>query len=469
MPVNMDKIVSLCKRRGFVFQSSEIYGGLASCWDYGPMGVELKRNVKDAWWKVMVQERDDVVGIDTSIMMHPHVWKASGHIDSFTDPLVECKSCHLRWRVDEIAWERQGTNSKESPSPHHSLSGEGRQGACPKCGGELTEPRMFNLMFKTFMGPVEEEASTIYLRPETAQGIFVNFESALTSSRKKLPLGIAQIGKSFRNEITPGNFIFRTREFEQMEMEYFVKPGTDESWFDFWVKERFDWYIKLGMSKDNLRLRQHGKDELAHYAKDCYDIEYLFPMGWSELEGIANRGDFDLTEHARCSGKDISYYDAESDKHFVPYVIEPSAGVDRSVLAFLIDSYHEETVDEETRVVLQLHPSLAPMKVAVLPLSRNERLVPLSKEVYSQLCPGFMTCYDDSQSIGRRYRRQDEIGTPFCVTIDFESLEDHQVTIRDRDSLAQIRVPVEELKTILEAKLRGEAFDASQLWATRQK
>jgi glycyl-tRNA synthetase len=446
MPVDMDKIVSLCKRRGFIFQSSEIYGGLGSCWDYGPMGVELKRNVKDAWWKAIVQERNDVVGIDTSIMMHPQVWAASGHVDSFTDPLVECKACHLRWRATEISDQ-----------------------SCPKCGGELTEPRMFNLMFKTFMGPVEEEASTIYLRPETAQGIFVNFDNVITTSRKKLPLGIAQIGKSFRNEITPGNFIFRTREFEHMELEYFVKPGTDEEWLDYWVKERFDWYIGLGIKKENLRLRQHGKDELAHYAKDCYDVEYLFPMGWSELEGIANRGDYDLTQHAKHSGRDLSYYDAENGERYVPYVIEPSAGVDRSFLAFLVDAYDDEEVEGETRTVLHLHPSLAPVTVAVLPLSRNEKLTPLAKEVHKELCRSFTTYYDDSQSIGRRYRRQDETGTPYCVTIDFESLEDNQVTIRERDSLAQIRVPVKGLEKTLQAKLSGEPFETSPLWATRQK
>ena len=444
--VTMDKIVSLCKRRGFIFPSSEIYGGLGSCWDYGPMGVELKRNVKNAWWRTIVQERDDVVGIDTSIMMHPEVWKASGHVDSFTDPLVECKSCHLRWRADEIE------NQK-----------------CPQCGGDLTEPRMFNLMFRTFMGPLEETASTVYLRPETAQGIFVNFENVVTTSRKKLPLGIAQIGKSFRNEITPGNFIFRTREFEHMELEYFVKPGTDDGWLDYWVKQRLDWYMSLGITKENLRLRQHGKDELAHYAKDCYDVEYLFPMGWSELEGIANRSDYDLTQHAKHSGKDLSYYDGQDGERYVPYVIEPSAGVDRSVLAFLVDSYHEEVVEGGNRVVLRLHPSLAPMKVAVLPLSRNERLAPLARDVYHRLCSSFMADYDDSQSIGRRYRRQDEIGTPFCVTVDFESLQDNQVTIRERDSLAQIRLPLEELDEALRAKLSGEAFDATTLWATREK
>jgi len=444
--VSMEKIVSLCKRRGFVFPSSEIYGGLASCWDYGPFGVELKRNIKDAWWKTIVQERDDVLGLETSIMMHPKIWEASGHIDSFTDPLVECKSCHLRWRAEELRDEK-----------------------CPKCGGELTKPRMFNLMFKTFMGPIEDEASTIYLRPETAQGMFVNFENAVTISRKKLPLGIAQIGKSFRNEITPGNFVFRTREFEHMEVEYFVKPGDDKQWFDYWVEERFNWYIALGIKKENLRLRQHSKEDLAHYAKDCYDIEYLFPMGWAELEGIANRGDYDLTQHAKFSGKDLSFHDNESGQHYIPYIIEPSAGVERSFLAFLIDSYREEVVEGEKRVVLSLHPSLTPIKVAVLPLSRNEKLTPLAKEIYGQLRSSFITYYDDSQSIGRRYRRQDEIGSLFCVTIDFESLEDHQVTIRDRDSLAQIRVPIEELEKTLRAKLSGEPFDASPLWATRQK
>jgi glycyl-tRNA synthetase len=328
---------------------------------------------------------------------------------------------------------------------------------------------MFNLMFKTFMGPVEEETSTVYLRPETAQGMFVNFDNVVTTARKKLPLGIAQIGKSFRNEITTGNFFFRTREFECMELEYFVKPGTDQKWLDYWVSERFDWYAKLGIRKESLRLRQHGRDELAHYAKDCYDIEYLFPMGWSELEGIANRGDFDLTQHAKGSGRELGYYDAESAERYVPYVIEPAAGVDRSVLAFLIDAYDEEEIEGEKRTLLHLHPSLAPIKVAVLPLSRNEKLTPLAREVFRRLCPSFVTDYDDSQSIGRRYRRQDEIGTPFCVTIDFESIEDKQVTVRDRDSLAQIRVPIEELDGVLATKLKGEAFDASTLWATREK
>ena len=434
--VDMEKIASLGKRRGFIFQSSEIYGGLGSCWDYGPLGVELKRNVKEAWWKAMVQERDDVVGIDASILMHPRAWVASGHVEQFADPLVECKSCHLRFRADDL-----------------------KENACPSCGGELTEPRMFNLMFKTFMGPVEDDAAVVYLRPETAQGIFVNFENVLNTSRKKLPFGIAQIGKAFRNEITTGNFIFRSREFEQMELEFFVKPGTDKEWFNYWVQERFNWYVKLGIDEEHLRLRRHGKDELAHYAIECYDIDYLFPMGWSELEGIANRGDFDLKQHARYSGKDLTCFDEETQQHITPYIIEPSAGVDRSVLAFLLDAYHEEIVEKEKRVVLQLHRDLAPIKVAVLPLSRNEKLVPFAREVHAEIRGAFMTQYDDSQSIGRRYRRQDEIGTPFCVTIDFQSLEDRQVTIRDRDSLKQIRVPIGVLKSTLAAKLAGEPLD----------
>jgi len=431
--VTMDKIVSLCRRRGYIFPSSEIYGGLSSCWDYGPLGVELKRNVKDAWWRSAVQERNDMVGLDSSILMHPQVWEASGHTEGFSDPLVECKSCHLRWRVDEI----DGTK-------------------CPSCKGELTEPHLFNLMFKTFMGPVEEEANVVYLRPETAQGIFVNFQNVVNTTRKKLPFGIAQTGKSFRNEITVGNFIFRSREFEQMEIEYFVKPGTDEQWFSSWVEERLNWYMNLGIKKENLRLREHDKSELAHYAKSCSDINYLFPMGWSELEGIANRADFDLTQHANSSGKSMAYYDDETKEHFVPYVIEPSAGVDRSVLAFLCDAYDEEMAEGELRTVLHLHPKLAPIKVAVLPLSKKETLAPITREIYENLSQCWMAQYDDAQSIGRRYRRQDEIGTPYCVTIDFQTLEDNRVTIRDRDSMKQIRIPIPELKNTLQAKLNGE-------------
>ena len=427
--VDMEKIVSLCKRRGFVFQSSEIYGGLASCWDYGPLGVELKRNIKDFWWKKVVQERDDMVGIDASIMMHPRVWEASGHVAGFSDPLVECKDCRQRFRSTDID-----------------------TSACPNCGGQLTEPRMFNLMFKTFMGPVEDAAAIVYLRPETAQAQFVNFENVQSTTRKKLPFGIAQIGKSFRNEITTGNFIFRTREFEQMEIEYFVKPGTDQQWFDYWVNERLNYYVSLGIKRDNLRLREHGKEELAHYARGCFDVEYNFPIGWSEIEGIANRGDYDLTQHSKFSGKTLDYFDEEKSERYIPYVIEPSSGVDRSLLAVLCDAYDEEPADKETRVVLHIKPEIAPIKVAVLPLSRNAKLLPKSKEVHDLLRPHFMTQYDDAQSIGRRYRRQDEIGTPFCVTIDFDSLDDNQVTIRERDSMQQERVPVAELLDRLKSR-----------------
>jgi glycyl-tRNA synthetase len=443
--VDMDKIVSLCRRRGFIFPSSEIYGGLSSCWDYGPLGVELKQNIKQAWWQAVVRERDDMVGLDATILMHPQVWAASGHLEGFTDPLVECKSCHLRWRVDDL-----------------------KDKQCPSCGGELTDPRLFNLMFKTFMGPVEDEASTIYLRPETAQGIFVNFENVVNTTRKRLPFGIAQIGKAFRNEITTGNFIFRTREFEQMEIEYFVTPGTDKEWFDYWVQERLNWYINLGIKKGNLRLRQHMKKELAHYALNCYDIEYLFPMGWAELEGIANRGDYDLVQHAKYSGKSLDYFDEETKERFVPYVIEPSAGVDRTALALLCDAHDEELDNNELRVLLHLHPSLAPIKVAVLPLSRRDALVQVAKQIYADLRQCWMVQHDDAQSIGRRYRRQDEIGTPFCVTVDFQSLEDNQATIRERDSMNQIRVPISELRNTLQAKLAGEDLfvlpPGGQIW-----
>lgn len=441
--VDMDKMASLCKRRGYIFQSSELYGGLASCWDYGPLGVELKKNIKNAWWRYMVQEREDVAGVDASILMHPQVWAASGHVESFTDPLVECKACHKRFRTDEI---------KAADSPGSE------QDRCPSCGGELTPPRQFNLMFKTLMGPVEEEAATIYLRPETCQGIFVNFQNILNCSRKKLPFGIAQIGKAFRNEISPGNFIFRSHEFEQMEMEYFVKPGTDEKWLQYWLEQRLNWYTRLGIKKEHVRLRQHGKDELAHYARDCYDVEYLFPMGWAELEGIANRGDYDLVQHSKFSGKELKYFDEEANEHFVPYSIEPSAGVDRSTLAFLLDSYAEEKDKEGIRVILHLHASLAPVKVAVLPLSKKENLVKMSQDIYSELRRCWTVQYDDAQSIGRRYRRQDEIGTPYDVTIDFQSLEDNQVTLRDRDSMSQIRLPRQNLLSALAAKLSGEPF-----------
>ncbi|MFC1910479.1 glycine--tRNA ligase [Chloroflexota bacterium] len=431
----METIVSLSRRRGFVFPSSDIYGGLSSCWDYGPLGVELKRNVKEAWWTANVRGRDDMVGIDSSIMMHPRIWEASGHVEGFADPLVECKSCHLRYRADEM-----------------------KETSCPACKGELTEPRMFNLMFRTHMGPVEDNTNIVYLRPETAQGIFVNFQNVVNTTRKKLPFGIAQIGKSFRNEITTGNFIFRSREFEQMEIEFFVKPGSDKEWFDYWVQERLNFYIRLGIKEESLKLRQHGKEELAHYARDCYDINFLFPMGWSELEGIANRGEFDLKQHAIFSGKNLEYFDDETKEHYLPYVIEPSAGVDRSVLAFLIDAYDEDVAEGEKRVVMRFHPAIAPVKIAILPLSKKETLAPLAKQIHTELRQCWSVQYDDTQSIGRRYRRQDEIGTPFCVTVDFQSLEDNRVTIRDRDSLKQIRVPIAELSKTLAAKLAGEAI-----------
>ncbi len=427
----MEKVVSLCKRRGFIFQSSEIYGGLGSCWDYGPLGVELKRNLKNEWWRAIVQERDDVVGLDASILMSTRVWEASGHVSGFSDPLVECKNCNGRYRADDL----------EDPTK------------CPACGSPLSEPRQFNLMFKTFIGPVEDSASVTYLRPETAQGIFVNFDNVLNTTHKKLPFGIAQQGKSFRNEITTGNFIFRCREFEQMELEFFVKPGTDMDWFQHWLDERWNWYLGLGMNPEHLRFRAHPKEDLAHYAKCCSDIEYLFPMGWSEMEGIANRGNFDLSQHSKFSGKALNVFDEESKETIIPYVIEPSAGVDRGVLAFLCEAYTEEPDKDDLRIVLKLHPKLAPFKVAVLPLSKKEPLGSLAKEIYSKLRKVFSATYDDAQSIGRRYRRQDEVGTPFCVTVDFDTIEDKMVTLRDRDTMEQVRIPITELEATLHAKL----------------
>lgn len=431
--VDLEKIVSLCKRRGFIFQSSEIYGGLGGAWDYGPLGVELKNNIKRAWWKANVQERDDMVGLDAAILMHPMVWKASGHVDTFTDPMVDCKKCKGRFRADEI-----------------------ESDVCPTCGarGQFTEARMFNLMFKTYVGPVEEDAALVYLRPETAQAIFVNFDNILTSSRRKLPFGVAQMGKAFRNEITPRNFIFRVREFEQMEIEYFCRPEDAERVHQEWLDVRLRWYLDLGLRRERLRLRQQTPEELAHYAAATYDVEYLFPMGWMEIEGIANRRDFDLRQHAQFSGRELTYFDEERNEHVVPYVIEPSAGVDRPLLAFIVDAYDEEEVRGETRVVLRLHPRLAPVKVAVLPLSRNEKLVPTARRVWDMLRPHWMTMYDDAQSIGRRYRRQDEIGTPYCVTVDFETVEkDDAVTIRERDSMEQVRVPISSLVDALRERL----------------
>jgi glycyl-tRNA synthetase len=434
MPVEMDKIVSLCKRRGFIFQNSEIYGGLGSTWDYGPLGVELKRNVKELWWQDIVYNRDDIEGLDAAILMHPQVWVASGHVEGFTDPLVDCKVCKKRFKADDQ--DIIHTNK------------------CPECGGELTEARQFNLMFKTFIGPVEEEAAIVYLRPETAQGIFTNYLNVLTAMRRKLPFGIAQIGKAFRNEITPGNFTFRTREFEQMEIEYFVVPGTDQYWYEYWVQERLAWYLKYGINKENLRIREHTPQELAHYAKCCSDIEYLFPMGWSELEGIANRTDYDLRQHSHYSHKDLSFFNEEKKERYIPYVIEPSAGADRATLAFLLDAYREEVVRGETRIVLSLHKALAPIKVAILPLLRNRpELVQLAKNIAGELRKKFITKYDDTGSIGRLYRRQDEIGTPYCITVDVQSLSDKAVTVRDRDTMLQDRIPLEGLESYLKDKL----------------
>jgi glycyl-tRNA synthetase len=444
----MDVFVSLCKRRGFVFQSSEIYGGLGGFWDYGPLGVELKNNIKQDWWRSMVQERDDIVGLESSIVMNPAVWQASGHVDTFADPMVDCKSCKRRFRADDLV---AGHPAPESAHGHKVDVGGLR---CPECGGELTEARMFNLMFKTFIGPVEDDASVAYLRPETAQGMFVNFDNVVTSLRRKLPFGIAQIGRSFRNEITPGNFIFRDREFEQMEMEFFVVPGTDEEWHDRWIQARLDWWIGLGVRKEMLKLRDHAKEELSHYSKRTVDIEYDFPFaGFAEVEGIANRTDFDLKAHSERSGRDLKYFDEASGQHIVPYVIEPAMGVDRCLLTVLVDAYAEEDVRGEKRTLLRLRRKLAPIKVAVMPLSRNEKLVPTARKVWDLLRPHFMTQYDDAQSIGRRYRRQDEIGTPLCVTVDFETLEDDAVTIRDRDSMEQSRVPVSGLVEALRDRL----------------
>jgi glycyl-tRNA synthetase len=435
----MEHIVDLCKQRGFIFQGSEIYGGIGGFWDYGPLGVELKSNIKRLWWKAIVHDREDVVGLDTAIIMHPRVWEASGHLTEFTDPLIDCKVCKHRFRADDI-----------------------KDQTCPNCGavGQFTPVRRFNLMFKTYVGPVEDEAAIAYLRPETAQGIFANFKNVLNTMRKKLPFGIAQIGRSFRNEITPGDFIFRDREFEQMELEYFVKPGEDERWHKYWVEERYNWYIRaLGLREERLRVRELPKEELAHYAKAAYEIEYDFPgKGWSELEGIANRTDYDLRRHIEFSGKELAYFDEESGEHLIPYVIEPSAGVDRIFLACLVDAYHEEEVRGRKRVVLRLKPALAPIKVAVLPLLANRpEIVQLAREITAMLKPKFNTMYDDTASIGRLYRRQDEIGTPYCVTVDVQSLTDRQVTIRERDTMEQIRVPIADLPGVLEEKLAQKA------------
>ncbi|MBK1786574.1 glycine--tRNA ligase [Prauserella cavernicola] len=461
MPANtIETVVNLCKRRGFVFPSGEIYGGTRSAWDYGPLGVELKDNIKRQWWKTMVQNRDDVVGLDSSVILPRQVWVASGHVNAFNDPLVECLACHRRFRSDQLAEEyaeRTGT-----PVNEEDLS----EVPCPNCGnrGQYTEPREFNMMLKTFLGPVESDEGLHYLRPETAQGIFVNFLNVQTTSRKKPPFGIGQIGKSFRNEITPGNFIFRTREFEQMEMEFFVEPGEDETWHQYWIDLRMDWYTDLGIERENLRTFEHPKEKLSHYAKRTVDIEYRFQFSagqeWGELEGIANRTDFDLTTHSNHSGVDLSYFDQASGERYRPFVIEPAAGVGRPMMAFLLDAFTEDEVPNakggvDKRTVLKLDPRLAPFKVAVLPLSRNSDLTPKAKDIAAMLRKHWNVDFDDAQSIGKRYRRQEEIGTPYCVTVDFDSLDDHAVTVRERDTMAQERIAIDKLESYLAARLIG--------------
>ena len=440
--VTMDKIVALCKRRGFIFPSSEIYGGLGSTYDYGHYGVLLKTNVKNEWWRAMVQERDDIVALDSAILQHPRVWEASGHLAGFTDPMVDCRTCKARFRADHIG----ELQCPQKPSRH---PGEG-----PDC--DLTEARDFNLMFETTVGPVKDSGSIAYLRPETAQGIFINFKNVLQFSRKKPPFGIAQVGKSFRNEITPGNFVFRTREFEQMEMEFFVPPTEADTWYRYWIEQRERWYTELGIRPDHLKIRPHDDDELSHYSSGTSDVEYLFPIGWSELEGIANRGNFDLTQHAEFSGEKLEYFDQGTGERYVPHVIEPAAGADRATLAFLVDAYDEEEVAGEQRTLLRLHPRLAPVKVAVLPLVRKDGQPELAGEVHAALRGRMHTEYDEGGSVGKRYRRQDEIGTPWCVTIDHQSLEDRTVTLRDRDTLAQERVAIDELPDLIATRLAAD-------------
>jgi len=455
----LDSVVNLCKRRGFVYPSGEIYGGTRSAWDYGPLGVELKDNIKRAWWKSVVQGRDDVVGLDSSVILPKQVWTASGHVNAFHDPLVECTSCHKRFRADQLAEQYAARTGKDVAENDVS------DVPCPNCGtrGEYTEPREFNMMLKTHLGPVETEEGMHYLRPETAQGIFVNFLNVLTTSRRKPPFGIGQIGKSFRNEISPGNFIFRTREFEQMEMEFFVEPGTDEEWHQYWIDERLRWYTELGIAEDNLRIHEHPQEKLSHYSKRTVDIEYRFRFDgqeWGELEGVANRSDFDLTTHSNNSGVDLSYFDQATNSRYRPFVIEPAAGVGRPMMAFLLDAYTEDAAPNakggvDQRIVLRLDRRLAPVKAAVLPLSRNADLSPKARDVSAALRKHWNTDFDDAGAIGRRYRRQDEIGTPFCVTVDFDSLNDHAVTVRERDTMSQERVSLDRLESYLAAQLIG--------------
>jgi glycyl-tRNA synthetase len=457
-PSRLDNVIALAKRRGFVFQAGEIYGGSRSAWDYGPLGVELKENIKRQWWRTMVQRRDDVVGLDSSVILPRKVWEASGHVEVFSDPLVECLSCHKRYRADHLEEEYE---EKKGRAPENGLADI----ACVNCGtrGQWTEPKEFSGLLKTFLGPVEEESGMHYLRPETAQGIFVNFANVLGAARMKPPFGIGQIGKSFRNEITPGNFIFRTREFEQMEMEFFVEPGTDEEWHQYWIDTRLQWYIDLGVNPDNLRLYEHAHEKLSHYSKRTVDIEYRFGFSGSEfgeLEGIANRTDFDLSTHSQHSGVDLSYFDQSKEERWVPYVIEPAAGLTRSLMAFLVDAYYEDEAPNtkggvDKRTVLRLDRRLAPVKVAVLPLSRNEQLSPVARELADRLRQHWNVDFDDAGAIGRRYRRQDEIGTPFCVTVDFDTLDDQAVTVRERDTMAQERIPLDKLEAYLAGELLG--------------
>ncbi len=455
----MEKIVNLCKNRGFIFPGSEIYGGLANSWDYGPLGVEFKNNVKKAWWKRFIQESKYNIGLDSAIIMNPQAWVASGHVGGFSDPLMDCKQCKARHRADKLIEEYAFANGTDDNPAGWSFEKmaefiKEKGIACPDCGGKtFTDIKKFNLMFKTFIGVTEDSTSTVYLRPETAQGIFVNFNNAQRASRKKLPFGIGQIGKSFRNEITPGNFTFRTREFEQMELEFFCKPGTDLEWFKYWKDYCYQFLLDLGMQKEHLRLRDHDPEELCFYSKATTDFEFLFPFGWGELWGIADRTDYDLSQHEKFSGKDMKYFDPETNEHYTPYVIEPSLGADRVALAFLVDAYDEETVGEnDVRVVLHLHPALAPYKAAILPLSK--KLSDGASEIYDELSKYFPVDFDESGSIGKRYRREDEIGTPFCITYDFDSVEDKCVTVRDRDTMEQVRIPIAELKNYIEEKIK---------------
>jgi len=455
----MEKVVALCKTRGFIFPGSEIYGGLANSWDYGPLGVEFKNNVKRAWWKKFVQESRYNVGLDSAIIMNPEAWVASGHVGGFSDPLMDCKQCKARHRADKLIEDyafQNGTGENPGGWSFEQMAAfiKEKDIACPLCGGkQFTDIKKFNLMFKTFIGVTEDNSSTVYLRPETAQGIFVNFPAVARSSRKKLPFGVAQIGKSFRNEITPGNFVFRTREFEQMELEFFCKPGSDLEWFKYWKDYCHKWLLDLGMKDENLRLRDHDPDELCFYSKATTDFEFLFPFGWGELWGVADRTDYDLTQHQNHSGKDMTYFDQETGEHYIPYVIEPSLGADRVALAFLVDAYDEEELSEgDVRVVLHLHPALAPVKAAVLPLSK--KLSEKALELYDELAKEFPTDFDETGSIGKRYRREDEIGTPFCITYDFETENDGCVTVRDRDTMEQVRIPVAEVKNYINEKLK---------------